>query len=137
MAAEDGADAAEWRDSRSAQSPADDHRLVGGWAVPSSGAASLDHDFGPDASPTRVDMASSFKGVNGKPLKWEQIHTTNGGPEAPQWVDFKQFCADRHFRTDDVVGYFATTIVTSHDTPAELLIGSDDAAKSGSTAKSS
>lgn len=106
--------------------------ITGWWAVgpfPSRGAESLDHDFGPDASPTRVDMVSSFKGVEGRPLKWEQIHTTNGGPDAPQWVDFKQFCADRHFRTDDVVGYFATTIVASHDTPAELLIGSDDAVK--------
>lgn len=113
--------------------PMNSQQMVTGWwamgPFPSSGAASLDHDFGPDASPMQVDPASSFKGVDGKPLKWEQIHTTNGGPDAPQWVDFKQFCADRHFRTDDVVGYFATTLIAPHDGPAKLLVGSDDAVK--------
>lgn len=102
------------------------------WAIgpfPSSGAASLDHNFGPDASPARVDGSSIFKGVDGKTIKWERIHTTAGGADAPQWVDFKQFCAERHFRTDDVVGYFATTIVAPRDGPARLLIGSDDAVK--------
>jgi putative membrane-bound dehydrogenase-like protein len=106
--------------------------VTGWWAVgpfPSSGAASLDHNFGPDASAAAIDPSASFAGVGGKTIRWEQVHTTDGGPDAPQWVDFKKFCTDRHFPSDNVVGYFATTIVAPQDEAAQLLVGSDDATK--------
>jgi putative heme-binding domain-containing protein len=41
-------------------------------------------------------------------------------------VDFNRFCADRHFRTDNVAGYFATVLVADQDEPAQLLVGADD-----------
>lgn len=116
-----------------AMAPMNNQQMITGWwalgPFPSTGGGTLDHNFGPDAAPTRVDAAASFKGVDGKPIKWERIRTTDGGPDAPQWVDFRQFCLDRHFRSDDVVGYFATTIIAPKQEQAQLLVGSDDGVK--------
>jgi putative heme-binding domain-containing protein len=106
--------------------------ITGWWAVGpfvSSGAAALDQSFGPDTSPAHPDVKASYPGPGSRIIKWEQIHTTPGDEHAPQWVDFRKFCADRHFPTDDVVGYFATVITATQDEPARLLVGSDDAVK--------
>jgi putative heme-binding domain-containing protein len=102
------------------------------WAIGPFAAAgndALNQNFGPDISPGHIDLKAHYMGPGNKPIAWEQIKTTPGNQENPQWVDFRQFCADRHFPTDNVVGYFATQIVAPQDESARLLIGSDDAAK--------
>jgi putative heme-binding domain-containing protein len=102
-------------------------RAVGPFAV--AGASPLDHDFGPDKNPTHIDLAATYSGPGGKPIRWEQINTIAGDEQKPQWVDFVKFCADRHFPTSQVVGYFATVVNAPEDQPARLLVGSDDAVK--------
>ena len=103
--------------------------MVGRGPFRATGGDPLNENYGPDASPGHLDLQAHYTGPGDKPIAWEQIKTTPGGNENPQWVDFNQFCSQRHFPTDHVVGYFATEIVAPHEMPARLLLGSDDAAK--------
>jgi putative membrane-bound dehydrogenase-like protein len=105
--------------------------VPGWWAVgPFDGSVKdpLGADFGPDAHPAAINPAATLSGVDGKAVKWERIATTAyEGPIAGlRWVDFNAFCADRGFRTDAVIGYFATRIDSPVGQPATLLIGSND-----------
>ena len=102
------------------------------WAVApfvAAGASPLDQDFGPDKSPTRIDLHAAYSGPGGKQIHWERIKTIKGDDQKPQWVDFVKFCADRQFPTTHVVGYFATVINADEAGTARLLVGSDDAVK--------
>ena len=112
-------------------------QVVGEWwaAGPfdggSDGAAGdpLGTDFGPDASPASVDTAAALTGLGDKPVKWERLGTdpfAEGDFDGLKWVDFNKFCQDRGARTDRVVGYFATAVVSPVDQAGKLLIGSDD-----------
>lgn len=88
----------------------------------------LGTDFGPDASPAAIDTAATLKGVNGKPVKWERIGTDRfeGDFDGLKWVDFNKFCQRHDVRTDQVVGYFATAMVSPVEQAAKLVLGSDD-----------
>ncbi len=104
------------------------HQLVTSWwaLAPFDGTAadSMNKDFGVEKSAAKIDLRATAIGLDGKTLKWEKIQTTDGA--GGKWVDFYQFCADRGFRTDNVIGYFAACIVSPADQKAKLGFGSDD-----------
>ncbi len=101
------------------------------WALGAfpSQADALAHNYGPDQTPGSVDLKATYPGAGNRTLKWEQIGTTDGPDAGYRMVDFVEFCKSRNQPTDQVVGYFAASIVATQDEPATLLIGSDDGVK--------
>jgi putative membrane-bound dehydrogenase-like protein len=94
-----------------------------------NGAAALDTDFGVEHTPAVVDLHATYQGVGGKNVTWEKVKMSDGPEGGQRSIDFVAFCADHGFRTDNVVGYFATAIVSDKDQKTRLSLGSDDGCK--------
>jgi putative membrane-bound dehydrogenase-like protein len=94
-----------------------------------NGEAALDTDFGIEHTPAVVDLHAAYQGVGGKKVTWEKVKMSDGPEAGQKSIDFVRFCADRGFRTDHVVGYFATAILSDKDQKTRLSLGSDDGCK--------
>jgi putative heme-binding domain-containing protein len=102
-------------------------------AAPFDGAVGdpLGTSFGPDTSPAAISAEASFKGLDGKDVKWQRLEATpyESAVVGLKSVDFQKWCDANASRSTKVVGYFATTLSSPVDQSAKLLIGSDDFCK--------
>ncbi len=107
------------------------HVVAGWWAVGPFDAAAgdpIETRYGPEASPAAIDPDAAFAGVDGKSIRWSRVAASPfDSPIAGlKWVDFRALCESQAARAEHVVGYFATTIVSPVDQPADLSIASND-----------